>query len=293
MKKISLSFVLLLFCTYNIYGQAIEINPTSTSFEGRVVPSYAVLLHNIKQRKALVEWQKHLKTYGGKPRFKKGELKCTLLVNSITQDTLMVYSKVKQGKSGHTMLTTAFSVDGRFVDAQELHSESKAIEKWLYEFALEARRQSADKEIARAEKRLGRYLSETANLENRKEFLIRNIETNRAKLLENSQWMQSSAIDRTNINNEIELQNSLLREAEKDSDKKRAQRRLDRLIKERSALDNKKDKADKEDIKLNGLIGKSERELIRLDRELMAQHDNLEKQKKLLEKLKEDRNNIR
>lgn len=181
MKKV-LMLLVLFSCMQHLQAQKTVIRAEEMSIGGAVRPASLVVIENANQESVEKKWNSYIKKQKGKvSRSNDGFFHDNAIIKSIGPDTLDIYSVVQ---SSGTAVTIAMAVNKNNEFITNKSGTYPALEAFLYEFAVDVKKEMAADEVEAAAK----------VLEAKEKAHERLLDTNK-KLAEDNAEMKSKIAD--------------------------------------------------------------------------------------------------
>jgi hypothetical protein len=147
-----LSFLLMMYAVGALAQKPIQITEGVSAFNNGSRNALSFVIYNGDQKAVSSAWEKELKSWKGKVKFKTEFFADDCKVKSMGDNTFDVYSKVETLLGEGVRVTTAFDLGGAYLSLAAHPDRYKAAEAMLYNFALAQTREVVKTEVKLAEK---------------------------------------------------------------------------------------------------------------------------------------------
>ncbi len=206
-------FIFLIFTSHELLSQKIAIRHDGADLGGQVNPVTIAEIPNGELKSVEKKWKSYLKKHGGKLSSDDGELFLDNgQVKAISNDTLDIFSRVA-GSGATVFISIAVNKDGVFVNNSDGNSPS--IDKFLYDFVFDIRKQMAEDELKSAEKLLKTRDKAYDSLLKSNKKLEKSIKKMREQISDNEREIKKNDEAIEKKKREISKQEALVKELER------------------------------------------------------------------------------
>ena len=191
LKKIC--FILaLLFVGQYASAQRVKIEHALEQLGDGYNSAFRISIPHATMKSVEKKWNSFIKSNDGKVRSSKGIIKGeNLIINGISPDTIMLFSKLLEDADG-IMLKVAFRKKGVFVSPESDASYNSRLEQILMDFAFELSREGLNEKLEVATKLLKDSQEEQADLEKSNERLASDNESMKKQISENEATIEEN-----------------------------------------------------------------------------------------------------
>lgn len=296
MKKFLLLFVLSV--PFLVWAQStIAVEQSAQTFSRGEQPSYRVLIPGGKLKDVSNDWNKYLKTKSkGKVEELNGEFVIYGAVNkNVAADGFNVFSKLLETTEGVQLTAWFMRSDSTFMSWKTDENQSKAVEKYMSDFAAAEYRDVVGTELKGEQKKLDELEKELKGFINDEEKSSKNINESERTIERTKTEIKTNEGDQKLKNDQVTKQKAVVEslkatpgDAYKEADKtlKGFENELKKLINENEKMHKQIDKAEKD-------IREERRNIDKSRQDQNAKRADIDKQRAVVKQVQEKLDGIK
>ena len=214
MKKSIVTVVCFAIAGLSLYGQEIpkiKVEEKTNMINGNSNNTLTVIIYETDKSEIEKAFKNELKDRKAKVSVKKEIFADDAQFKNMGDNTVDVYARVEEGKTGNT-LVAAVDLGGAYLSSAQHKDKYDAFRAFLYDFAVKMTKEGVSEQIKDAEKLLGKQENELEGLVKDKEGLEKDIEDYKKKIEDAKKGIEQNIKDQEAKNKEVEGQKKVVEE---------------------------------------------------------------------------------
>ncbi len=208
--KINLLFTLVIVSVLSYGQQKIEIESGNESFSVGNVDVLKATIYEADHKYVEKAWKKLLKRYSGSVKVKSEIFADDVLIKKMSDNTVDVYTKIKEKKDNVVEIVCAVDLGGAFLSKSAHPNKFKVFKGILHDFVVDVSKEALQERINDEEKIFSKLDKEQTKLVSDQERMTKEIKDYQQKIKDNEAAIEQNIKDQELKKKDIETQKALI-----------------------------------------------------------------------------------